>query len=159
MFSTKLIEKIKTHVLCSITFLSLIVSFMKECRKMWWSHSGHKWRHNMAHTSSVIDKQGYMQARACTRPRFRVHTQICNTYRFSTVTVVTWTRFNVTLHVHCLSCYMLLPLDFRYGQQFYSLQQGVPIAFGSQSTCRVYWIPLFVPVLSQTDPARTFRPF
>jgi len=29
---------------------------------------------------------------------------ICNTYRFSTATVVTRTCLNVTLHVHCLSC-------------------------------------------------------
>ena len=34
----------------------------------------------------------------------RAHREIYNTYCFSTVTVVTWTRLRVTLCVHCLSC-------------------------------------------------------
>jgi hypothetical protein len=34
---------------------------------MWWSQRGHKWRHNMAHASFMLDKQGYMHARALTR--------------------------------------------------------------------------------------------
>ena len=33
------------------------------------------------------------------------HTEICNTYSFCTATVVTRTRLNVTLYLHCLSCY------------------------------------------------------
>jgi len=36
---------------------------------------------------------------------------ICNTYYFSTTTMVTWTRPNVTLYVHCLSCYFSLPFS------------------------------------------------
>jgi hypothetical protein len=36
------------------------------------------------------------------------HTHIrCNTYYFSTATVVTRTLFSVTLYVHCLSCYLV----------------------------------------------------
>ena len=34
---------------------------------------GHKGRRNMAHTRSMLDKQGYMHARACTHPRSRTH--------------------------------------------------------------------------------------
>ena len=51
---------------------------------------------------------------ACTRPRARVparthahsctHRPIYNTYCFSNATMVTRTRLNVTLYVHCLSC-------------------------------------------------------
>jgi hypothetical protein len=37
-------------------------------------------------------------AQACT------HGPICNNYRFSTATMVSWTRLNVTQYVHCLSC-------------------------------------------------------
>jgi hypothetical protein len=58
----------------------------------------------------MLDKQGYTSARTCTRPRARAsthpptHTPICNTYCFSTVTMVTWTRLIVTLYAHCLYC-------------------------------------------------------
>jgi hypothetical protein len=38
---------------------------------MWWSQRGHKWRHSMVHTHWMLDKQGYMHGRACTRPRPR----------------------------------------------------------------------------------------
>ena len=34
----------------------------------------HKWRHNIAHTYCMLDKQGYMDARACTLPRADTHT-------------------------------------------------------------------------------------
>ena len=30
---------------------------------MWWRLRGHKWRHNMAHTRCMLDKQDYMHAR------------------------------------------------------------------------------------------------
>ena len=50
-------------------------------------------------------------ARPCTLPRPRArthsyihtHTEICNTYCYSTATMVSWTRLIVALHVHCLS--------------------------------------------------------
>ena len=38
------------------------------------------------------------------RARAHTPTEICSTYCFSTATVVTRTRLNVALHVHCLSC-------------------------------------------------------
>jgi hypothetical protein len=31
---------------------------------MWWSQKGHKWRHNMAHMSCMLIKQGYLHAHA-----------------------------------------------------------------------------------------------
>ena len=39
-----------------------------------------------------------------TRARARAHTQICRTYCFSTATIGTWKRLDVTLYVHGLSC-------------------------------------------------------
>jgi hypothetical protein len=56
---------------------------------MWWSLSGHKWRHNMAHKSCILDRQGYMHARACTSLGARTHItrkQICNIYCFCNAT-------------------------------------------------------------------------
>jgi hypothetical protein len=63
---------------------------------MWGRLRGHKWRHNIAHTRCMLDKQGYMHVRACTRPRARVPTcthlrtyrPIRNTYCFSTPTMI-----------------------------------------------------------------------
>ena len=79
---------------------------MRYCRKIWWSQKGQKWRHNTAHTSYVLDKQGYMHARACAGPSARTHahtrTQICNPYCFSTATLVTWRHLSVTLYIHRL---------------------------------------------------------
>ena len=65
---------------------------------------GHKWRHNMAHTCCMLDKQRYTRARAFTHPRARAHpharmhararahththTEICNIYCFSTATII-----------------------------------------------------------------------
>ena len=40
-----------------------------------------------------------------TNTHTHTHIPICNTYCSSTATVVSWTCLNVTLYVHCLSCY------------------------------------------------------
>jgi hypothetical protein len=80
----KVVEKIKTHILCSAT------SFRKSCNlgdnfeKCGGAREAHKRRHNMAPTSFMMDKQGYMHACARTRPGTRTHThththtQVCN---------------------------------------------------------------------------------
>ena len=75
IFKIKVVEKIKTHTL-SIQWL-----FSPENRavykikhKMWWSHGGHKWRHNMAHTRCMLDKQGYTHAHAHAQARGHPHT-------------------------------------------------------------------------------------
>ena len=49
---------------------------------MWRSHSGYKWRHNMAHTSCMLDKEGYMHARACTRSGARTRTRASRTHNY-----------------------------------------------------------------------------
>ena len=41
---------------------------MRQCEKIW---CGHKWCHNMAHTSCLLDEQGYMHA--CARPRAKAY--------------------------------------------------------------------------------------
>jgi hypothetical protein len=76
---------------------------------MWWSQRGHKWRHSMAHAFCVLDKLSCTRTRTHTSTRSHTHTQteICNTYCFSTATMVTWTRLNVMLYEHFLSCLYL----------------------------------------------------
>ena len=111
MFQTKFVEKIKTHILCSVAFF-----FRKSCRlwenvEKYGRDRDHKWRHNMAHMRCMMDKQGYMHARACTRPRARapilstharIHRQIRNTYCFYTTTMIR-ERASV-LPYTCIAC-------------------------------------------------------
>jgi hypothetical protein len=62
------------------------------CEIMWYSKRGHRWQYNMVHAHCVLDKYVYKQT-----------ISIWNTYCFSTATMVTRRRLNVTLYVHCLS--------------------------------------------------------
>jgi hypothetical protein len=41
---------------------------------------------------------------ACWLPKAANTHSICNTYCFFTATIVTRTRLNITLYIHCLSC-------------------------------------------------------
>ena len=89
---------------------------MRQCRKIWWSQSGHKWHYNMAHTSCMLDKKGYTHAHAHVhavghkhqRPRARAHThtQICNMYCFSTAKM-TRERTSVLRYTY-IACLVLL---------------------------------------------------
>ena len=45
---------------------------------------------------------------ACTHAQAYTHRPICNTYCFSTKTMVLKMCLNVTLYVHCLSCYLFI---------------------------------------------------
>jgi len=96
MFQTKIVEKIKTHRLHSITF------FLKSCRL--WDNVENSFRagqatdDNMAHTHCILDNQGY---------KFTLRTW--NIYWFSTATMVAWTHLNVALYVHCLSVTLFCP--------------------------------------------------
>ena len=47
-----------------------------------------------AHAHCMVNAWGYKDTH-----------KICNTYCFSTATMVTWTLLNCTLLVHCLSCF------------------------------------------------------
>jgi hypothetical protein len=73
---------------------------------------GHKCRQNMARARWMLDKHSYTHAHALAHAPGHPHThtpntQICNTYRFSMATMVSWTRPDVTLCAHCLSYFFL----------------------------------------------------
>jgi len=98
MFKVKVVEKIKTHILGSVTFfLSKTIPFMRQCGKTMQSHTSHRWQHNMTHVHCMLDNEGYR------------HTlRICNTYCYFTATMVTWMHLNIMLYIHCLSCYTIV---------------------------------------------------
>ena len=91
MFQTKVVEKIKTHVLCSVTFF--LIRYVHEIR---WKNVLEQgtpqmtiWQ--MAHC--MLDTQGYK------------HTlRLCNAHCFSTATMVRRTHLNITLYVLCMCC-------------------------------------------------------
>jgi hypothetical protein len=93
MFQTTVLEKIKNTLFC-LTFFSF---FRKSCR-LWDNVEKQRTAeqatdYNTAHVHSTLDIWGYK------------HTlRICNTYCFSTATMVAQMRLNVILYVHCLSC-------------------------------------------------------
>ena len=124
MFQKKVVEKI--HILCSVDFSR------KSCR-LWdvEKYGGYgEVADVMAPARGILGTYGY--SRASTRPssctdthprarthartrmpslspqRAHAHTEICNTYCFSTARAVSWTRLNVTIHVECLPCFNLI---------------------------------------------------
>ena len=117
---------------------SKIMPFMRYCRNSWWSQRDHKWRQNMAHTRCMLYKQGYINARPCTRPRARVHecaserahahthnhTQICNIYCFSTVTMI---RESVLI-LRYTYCYILIQ------KEEYSFHQQTGLKFRKETS-------------------------
>ena len=87
--SEKVVENIKTHILCSITY------FRKSCR-LWnnvekYGRSRQATQDNMAHAHCMLDTYGYKHTH-----------RICNTYCLSTATTVARKRLSVTLYVHCV---------------------------------------------------------
>jgi len=106
MLQTKIVEKIKTHILCSITFLN-----RKSCR----------WCDNV---ENIVELGGGQMTISRTRiecwitksthtPHTHKHTHtphthtICNTYCTWTATVVARTGLNVMLYVYCLTWWVL----------------------------------------------------
>jgi hypothetical protein len=82
--SDKTVKKIKTHILCSVTFFSP----PKIVEKKWWSRAGHRWKYGTCALHSEYT-------------RLQKTLRICNTFYFFTATLVTRTPLNVTLHGHC----------------------------------------------------------
>ena len=92
IFQTNVVEKRKkTHFMFN-NFFPKIVPFMRYCGKILYSHGGYRWQY-------------YACALQAGLLRLQTHTQICNSYWYSTATMVERTRLNVTLYVHCLCCY------------------------------------------------------
>ena len=93
MFQTKVVEKIKTHISCSITENRAIYETI--------------WK-NIAETGRPQMTIG-CKCTACWIPTATNALIIYNIYYFSTATIVARTRLNVTSHVHCPFCLLLFP--------------------------------------------------
>jgi hypothetical protein len=94
-FETEVVEK-STHILCAINFFP-----WKSC-PLWdnvekQSRSGH----------TTDDRIVRRIRTACCITDCKHTLRICNTFSFCTAIVVTWMRLNVTLYVHCFSCFFV----------------------------------------------------
>ena len=114
VFQIKVVENIKTHILCSVTFFqkwycSWEVKNTVEPEKLhmliWWCIACWVSRATPAQACACTSTHAHANTRMHARARDRVHThtQICNTYCFTTAAVVLRTQINITLNVHCLS--------------------------------------------------------
>jgi hypothetical protein len=93
MFQTNIVEKIKTHILYSITFFFFRKScLLWECMKTLHYRTGHN--------DNIIRRMCF----ACWITKATNTLRICSSYCFSTATVVMGTWLIVTLCVHCVSC-------------------------------------------------------
>ena len=99
MFQTKAVEKIKTHILCSITFLFE----NRAVYEIMWKNIVERGR---PHTTIRRMRIACWVLKATD-----THSGICNTYCFSTVTMVAGKRLSITLHAHCLSCWVMTPFS------------------------------------------------
>jgi hypothetical protein len=91
IFPSKTVEEIKTHVLQSIIFFFE----NRAVYEIMWKNilEADRPQMTMVHAHCMLDNQGYKHILG-----------ICNTYSFPKAKMITRTRLNMTLYVHCLPC-------------------------------------------------------
>ena len=104
MFQKKFVEKITTHVLCSISFSRNLCHLWNNVEKYWVGQ---------ATDGNIIWRICFV----CCITEARVQTCtliIFNTYCFCMVTVVMLMHLNVTLYKHCLSSCLLGCCQYKF---------------------------------------------
>jgi hypothetical protein len=99
MFQTKAVKKIKTHFILNNVF-------RKPCRLR--DNVEKYGTAGQATDDGIIRRMRF----SCWITKATDTLGICNTYCFSMATILTRTYLNVTLYVHCLSCF--LPSSYMY---------------------------------------------
>ena len=102
MFRTKVVEKIKTHILCSVTH------FRKS--RCLWDNVEKYCRAGQATDDNITRRMGIAGYKNTLR--------MCNTYCFSTATVVARTFLHVTLYAR-LSCLVFFICSIKYSSRFW----------------------------------------
>ena len=110
MFQTKFVEKIKTHILCSVTFSLTSCRLWDNVEKFGEAREAADetlWRMRVAcwvNSTTRAHVNAHTHALRHHHTHARAHTEICNTCSFSTATMGTRMRLHITVYVHCLSC-------------------------------------------------------
>ena len=79
------------------------------------------------HAHASMHKHSPARARTHKHTYTNSHTEICSTYRFSTATVVTCTRLDTTLYVHCLSCSCHILMTLQLSQKIFAKCSNVTL--------------------------------
>ena len=58
MFQIEVVEKIKTHILSSITFFRESSGLWDNVAKMWYCGAGHRWKYSTAHAHCILETKG-----------------------------------------------------------------------------------------------------
>jgi len=90
-------QKIKTHILYTITFF-----FYRKSFRLWGNVEKIMVERRMPQMTVWRKRIAWWITKAT-----NTHSQYVILFCFSTKTTVTWTLLDVTLYVHCLYCYML----------------------------------------------------
>ena len=99
MFQTKVVEKIKIHILCSITFFRKTCRLRENVEKYCTAGERHRRK-----CGACALRAGYL--------RLKIHTlRLCNTHCFSTATMVALPRLNVTF-IRTLTVLYKCSLDY-----------------------------------------------
>jgi len=111
MFQTKVVEKINTHILCSVSLK--IMLFLRWCRRILYCCACYRRQYG-----ACALRTGYL--------RLQITLRLCNTSCFFTAIMDTWTCLNVMLYVLCLICCVIICLNvslifFLRGWCFFSL--------------------------------------
>ena len=123
MFLTKVVEKIKTHILCSIPFYIFFFPENRAVYEIMWKNLVQRDRPQMTIWRMRI---------ACCVPKATNTLRICNTYYFSTAKIITRTRLNATLSVRCRTCCGLYQQSSMQTTQFLQLGHDHFLSFYSQ---------------------------
>ena len=97
MFQTKVVEKLETHIFCPSNFFFLSCSLWDNVEK--YCRAGQATDGNMAHAHCLLDTWGY-----------KYKHRLCNIQCSSAATIISRTRPNVTLYVHCLPCLCIIDI-------------------------------------------------
>ena len=92
----KFVEKIKTHILFSVTFYRKSCRLWDNVEKKKYCRAAHATDDNMEHAHCMPHNWCYKHILI-----------ICNTYCFSTATMVTRTRLNVTIRKLLVLCFLV----------------------------------------------------
>jgi hypothetical protein len=90
MFQTSFVEKVETHILCSIMFCENLDVYEKM-----WIKNVVRCRPQMTIWRMHIE---------CWIPKAKNTQSLCNTHCFANATIFARTRFKFTLYVNCLYC-------------------------------------------------------
>ena len=120
-FPGKSVEQIKTHIFTLKNFFCENRAVYEINWHLWYSRTGHRWQNNTAHALCMLDNLDYK------------HTlTMCNTYCFSTTTMVTLTRLNNALYAYWRSCILFITASvgvMRLTEELYDLWSS-PNTFG-----------------------------